>query len=107
MRRFCFEKGIVFQAHRVLKRSNEALVQGEIVGQVSKLLVVEREVATYLLVLGLGVTIVNGTKSKGHMKADMAGLVTWNAWIPKEDNVAVWEDLMGKFRTSLGENNDP
>ena len=57
----------------------------------------------WLLVLGLGLCIVNGTTSREHMEGDMAGWKTWNEWFGKKGNKAIWEDFMKRFRISIGD----
>lgn len=63
-----------------------------------------REVALYLLVMGLGdVSVLNGTTDQGHMRDDLAGLEKWREWITREGSGARWESWMECFRAAIGQ----
>lgn len=103
MRKFCVEKGIRFQAHKVLK-GNKELLADDVVGDVAENLGVSREVALYLCVVGLeGVSVVNGTKSAEHMKEDMNGWTRWNIWVKEIGNKQLWAECMVRFRQLIGD----
>jgi len=55
------------------------------------------------MVLGLGVEVINGTKSEEHMKADMAGWKTWCEWVKGEEERMAWEGFIGRFRVFIGD----
>jgi hypothetical protein len=71
--------------------------------QVAEAVVVPKEEALYLLVLGLGVCIVNGTTSREHMEGDLGGWNTWKEWLGKDGNEVVWEGFMKRFRINIGD----
>jgi diketogulonate reductase-like aldo/keto reductase len=72
LRGFLEEKGIIYQAFSVLKGCDK-LLASNLVTRFSKQFQLLKEVAFYLLVLGLGkkMTIVNGTTSEEHMQLDL------------------------------------
>ena len=102
MRRWCADKGIRFQAHKVLK-GNDRLVETEVVAKVARALGTSHQVAFYTLVGGLeGVTVVNGTKSEMHMREDMDGLRNWEEWVQEETNGVTWREWMHEFSRFVG-----
>lgn len=100
-RRFCASRGIVFQAHKVLKQK-QALLNSELMGEISTALGVSKYVAIYLCVLGLGdyMSIVSGPKSEGHMKEDVEGLKRFRSWL---QNRTVWDGYVTRFKAMIGE----
>ena len=71
IRAFLQEKGVIYQAFSLLKANSEVR-SSELVERVATELQVVKEIAFYLLVLGLGkISIVNGTTSEEHMKIDL------------------------------------
>ena len=103
LRKFCAEKGIVYQAFGVLKQ-NPTLLSSEPVKGVATELRVDGEIALYLLVMGLGdVSVLNGTKTEARMKAGLDGLKTWNAWVGKTGNKEKWASWMNEFKHILGD----
>jgi len=91
-RRFCLDKGIVFQAHKVVK-GNARLLASEIIGEVAKEMGVSKYVALYLCVLGLGgVQVVNGCKGLEHMRENSEGLKIFQEWSEKTENRSVWNN---------------
>ncbi|KUI57840.1 NAD(P)H-dependent D-xylose reductase [Cytospora mali] len=103
-RRFCATRGIIFQAHRVLKKK-EDMLDSELIREVSAALRVSRHVAMYLCVLGLGeyMSILGGPKSEGHMKEDIEGLEQFEKWSVEEQNRTVWDGYMTRFKAMIGE----
>ncbi|KAF3769323.1 Aldo/keto reductase [Cryphonectria parasitica EP155] len=107
-RRFCVDKGILFQAHKVLKRK-EFILDSELLREVASAVGVNRQVAMYLLVRGLGdyMTVVNGTKSEEHMKEDLEGIVKFNSWWADEGekgkNQTNWTGYMACFTEMIGQ----
>ncbi|ROV97948.1 hypothetical protein VSDG_04883 [Cytospora chrysosperma] len=104
MRRFCASRGIVFQAHKVLKQKQEML-ESELMGEVSATVGVSRHVAMYLCVLGLGeyMSAVSGPKSVVHMKEDIEGLEKFERWLAQGQNRTVWDEHVARFKAMIGE----
>ncbi|ROW01377.1 hypothetical protein VPNG_07614 [Cytospora leucostoma] len=103
-RKFCASKGIIFQAHKVLKQKQDIL-QSKVIGDVAAALGVSRHVAMYLCVLGLGefVRIVGGPKSEVHMKEDVEGLEKFERWLSERENRIIWDEYIGRFKAVIGE----
>lgn len=101
LRRFCVEKGIRFQAHKVIK-GNPELLDSELLGEVTAEIGISRQNALYACILGLpGVQIVNGTKTAAHMSEDMTALETVAKW--KREDEGLWEDFMARFKGAIGD----
>ncbi|KAH8680572.1 aldo/keto reductase [Xylariales sp. PMI_506] len=107
MRRFCAEKGIVFEAHRILKGDNKTLLlESDVVKEVVAALGLKSEAAAlYLCVLGLSdcVRIVNGTKTPEHMDEDLEAVKKFQEWVQTSDNQKSWGSFMGRFKSLIGE----
>ncbi|KAL9015103.1 MAG: hypothetical protein Q9173_000284 [Seirophora scorigena] len=72
LRRFCVEKGIVYQAFGVLNE-NPGLLGSELVGEVARKVGMSREAALYCLLLELGnVVALNETSNVERMRNDWA-----------------------------------
>jgi diketogulonate reductase-like aldo/keto reductase len=100
LRKFCQEKGIVYQSFWTLS-ANPNLVWSTEVGQLASQTGISQQAALYCLVLGLGnVTILNGTKSIQHMKDDWKALEKVKAFATLYPEA--WEHLMARFRILLG-----
>ena len=94
LRRFCRERGIVFQGFWTLTANPFLLKAGPVVA-LAKTATVEREVALYALVMGLrGVVVCNGTRT--HMQEDLEGLASVREWAGAE--AYEWENLVKKFK---------
>lgn len=71
LREFCAERGITYQAYWMLMHNPEVLAS-DILNSVAVKLNVEKELAFYVLILGLGGTqILNGTTNPGRMAQDL------------------------------------
>ncbi|KAJ8131847.1 hypothetical protein O1611_g1776 [Lasiodiplodia mahajangana] len=71
IRAYLQEKGIIYQGFSLLK-ANSDLRSSEVVQRVAAEFGVAKEIAFYLLVLGLGkFSIVNGTTNEDHMRMDL------------------------------------
>ncbi|EHK26500.1 uncharacterized protein TRIVIDRAFT_52445 [Trichoderma virens Gv29-8] len=71
IREFLQKNGVIYQGFSLLK-ANSVARNSELVQRVATHFKVAKEVAFYLLFLGLGkVAIVNGTTSKEHMRVDL------------------------------------
>lgn len=109
IRRFCAQHGIVYQSFwtlsgnpgllgRPLRRGQDA------VGEAAQEIGTTREMALYLLVMGLGdVSVLNGTTDQGHMRDDLAGLEKWREWITRDGSGVRWEGWMEWFRAAIGQ----
>lgn len=105
MRAFCRRNGIVFQTFWTLT-GNPRLVRHEAVAELAQAAGVEKEVAYYALVLGLeGTTILDGTSSEAHMKADLEGVEKVGRWAEGEGKEA-WTEALGKFKELIGESRE-
>ncbi|ROW00297.1 hypothetical protein VMCG_07254 [Cytospora schulzeri] len=104
MRRFCASKGIVFQAHKVLKQKQDMLAS-DFMGEVSSAVGISRHFSMYLCVLGLGeyMSIVGGPKSEVHMKENIEGLAKFERWLVQGQNRTVWDGYVAQFKTMIGE----
>ena len=73
-------------------------------GEVAKEIGTTREMALYMLVMGLGdVSVLNGTTNQGRMRDDLAGLEKWREWITGVGSGAKWESWMEWVRAAIGE----
>lgn len=104
LRKFCAEKEIVFQAHKVLK-GNKNLLDSELLRDIASNFGFTVEIAFYFCVLGLvgGVQVVNGTKSEEHMKEDLESLKTFKQWLLDPKNQASWDQKMMLFKSMIGD----
>jgi hypothetical protein len=100
MRKFCKEKGIMFQGYKVLK-GNKYLLESEVVGKMAIEVGVERSVALLISVAGLGVSILNGPKIVPHMKEDVEGWRKWGVWMKREGNRGRWERYMAMLELEM------
>jgi len=99
LRKFCRDKGIVFQSFWTLS-ANPSLIRARPTEFLSKAAGVSREVAFYCLVLGLkGTVILDGTQN--HMQEDLEGLEKVKEWV-KANNYE-WENQMKLFRDLIKE----
>jgi len=109
LRRFCKEKGIVFQSFWTFT-GNPGLVKSEVVGElareIGKIGVKAEEaevVALYCLVIGLqGVTVLDGTTNAARMKGDLEGLEVVGRWAEGEGK-EVWRGYLEWFKKMIGE----
>ena len=103
LRRFCADKDIVFQPFGVLKQNPDLLISEPVKGVAAELSV-DSEMALYLLVMGLGdVSVLNGTKTEGRMKAGLEGLQKWNIWSRKAENKEKWTTWTKSFQRVIGD----
>jgi hypothetical protein len=100
MRSFCKEKGIAFQAYRVLK-GNRQLLESEVIGKVSEEVGISKECTLLIAVSGLGVSVLNGPKSVLHMKEDVKGWRKWGVWMKGEGNKGRWEKYMAMLELEM------
>lgn len=123
-RKFCREKGIVYQSFWTLTANNvDDRMRGKLnlvsskpvlrlrdavgggssdgVGEISK------EAAYYSLVLGLrGITILDGTTSESHMREDLTGIEAVGRFAGSAEGKGAWEACLDEFKTFIGEEED-
>jgi diketogulonate reductase-like aldo/keto reductase len=105
MRAFCRRQRIVFQAFWTLS-GNPRLVRSEFVARLAAAAAVEKEVAFYALVLGLGgTTILDGTTSPEHMRADLDGIEKIGKWAEGEGKEA-WTTALETFKEFILEEDE-
>ena len=101
LRKFCAEKGIVYQSFWSLT-ANPRLISSAPVQQLARELGISPASALYCLILSLGnITILNGTTNQARMKED------WDATsLVKEfaaSNSPTWDKLVREFKKLIGE----
>lgn len=100
LRAFLERKGGVYQAFSLLKANKEVLAS-DVVARLAGRFSLQKEVAFYLLVLGLGnISIVNGTTSEEHMQTDLQKV---KELLENEDNVKELKSYLGDFEALLQE----
>lgn len=98
LREWLDAKGGLYQAFHLLK-TNEEVLASELLANFSQEFGVPKEVAFYLLVLGLGnVSIVDGTASEEHMRVDLEAV---GAVLGDETKVQAARAYLGQFETLL------
>lgn len=101
VRKFCQEKGIVYQAFWTLS-ANPRLLKSSEVQQLTKQLNISPEAALYCLVLGLdGVVILNGTTKSANMRADWEAVQLVKDYA--EANPEAWKELVLAFKQRIGQ----
>jgi diketogulonate reductase-like aldo/keto reductase len=109
VRAWCRREGVVFQSFWTLT-ANPEILGGEVVGELAAVAEVDREVAMYALVMGLGeggdeahgkIVVLDGTTNEGRMKNDIHGVDKVGRW--RESNGEVWEQCISAFRRIVDE----
>lgn len=101
LRRFCRERGIVYQSFWTLT-GNPRLLKSQTVATLAVEVGVSPAEALYALVLSLeGIVVLDGTTSEEHMTPDLAVVTKMNAWAEKEETR--WNELCSEFRAMIGE----
>ncbi|ETN44685.1 uncharacterized protein HMPREF1541_10355 [Cyphellophora europaea CBS 101466] len=101
VRKFCQEKGIIYQAFWTLS-ANPGLTRSPEVQQLANKLGVSPQAALYCLVLGLeNVVILNGTTSLVNMRDDWEAIGKAEAYA--EANPASWNEVNTAFRRRIGQ----
>ncbi|KXJ96930.1 NADP-dependent oxidoreductase domain-containing protein [Microdochium bolleyi] len=118
LRRWCRERGIVYQSFWTLTANNADMRQRgkvNLVGSepVRKLAAavgggLSKEAAYYSLVLGLeGITILDGTTSEAHMREDLDGIDAVGRFAESStEGKEVWGQCLAGFKASIGEEDD-
>ena len=103
VRQFCEKHSMVYQPWGTLW-GNPKLLESGTVAAVGEEVNVEKEVALYLCVMSLGkISMLNGTKSEGRMKADVDALKHFDEWYAKEGNQQKWASFMKEFKSLMGQ----
>ncbi|KAK8025645.1 aldo-keto reductase [Apiospora arundinis] len=107
LRRLCREAGVVFQTFWTLTGNPHLLSgkskSGAVVGDLAARAGISREAAFYALVLGLeGTSILDGTTSEEHMRADLEDIKQIERWAGGEGR-EVWEDALRRFKGLIGD----
>jgi diketogulonate reductase-like aldo/keto reductase len=107
LRKFCREKGIVFQSFWTFTGNPKLMLTStisELANDLVGLGVEDAEVvALYALVIGLeGVTVLDGTTKSQRMISDLAGLDLVGKWV-EGDGKEKWERRVKEFRGLIGE----
>lgn len=109
VRTWCRREGVVFQSFWTLT-ANPEILGGEVVGELAAVAEVDREVAMYALVMGLGesgdevhgkIVVLDGTTNEGRMKSDLQGVDKVRRW--RESNGEVWKQCISAFRRIVDE----
>jgi diketogulonate reductase-like aldo/keto reductase len=107
LRRFCREKGIIFQSFWTFTGNPKLMRTRPVVGlaqELRRLGVKDAEVvALYTLVLGLeGIAVLDGTTQSERMKADLEGLELASKWADGEGKER-WLEYLNEFKQLIGE----
>ena len=101
LRRFCVEKGIIYQAFGTLTR-NPLLLKSEPVRALAAETGTQVQTALYCLVVGLKNTVVlNGTTNVARMRNDLCELDRCRRWVATKENEAIWRKLLIGFETLI------
>lgn len=100
LRRYCREKGIVYQSFWTLT-GNPGLLRSAPVAELVKGAGVGKEVALYALVMSLDVAVLNGTTNEARMKEDLEGIRRVDEWA--DGNEREWVKIKNGFRRAIGE----
>ncbi|KAK8077442.1 hypothetical protein PG996_003612 [Apiospora saccharicola] len=106
LRRLCRDRGVVFQTFWTLTGNGHLVKKSDIVGGLADSVPgggVSRETAFYALVLGLrGTSILDGTTSEEHMRADLEGIKRIERWADGKGK-DMWEDMLNSFKRLIQE----
>lgn len=102
LRALCRRAGVVFQSFWTLS-GNPQLLRARPILDLAASAGVEPEVALYALVLGLeGTSVLDGTTSLEHMRADLDGIGKVGRWAETEGK-ETWEKALEDFKVVIGE----
>lgn len=102
LRKFCREKGIVYQSFWTLT-GNPDLLESNPVDALRNEIGVEKEQALYLLVLALDrMVVLNGTTSEARMSADLEAMKVFGQWLDGGKRI-VLEEILADFKNLIGE----
>lgn len=94
LRTFCKEHGIAYQSFWILT-GNPKLLRSQPVAELAQAARISLPTALYALVLDLGVEVLNGTTSLGHMQEDLLGIPKAREWATA--NPHSWVELATGF----------
>ena len=101
VRKFCQEKGIIYQSFWTLT-GNPHLLRSYEVASLAGRLNISPQSALYCLVLGLGnTTVLNGTTNHTRMKEDWDAVKKTQAFATADP--ARWESCLQRFKRSIGQ----
>lgn len=96
-------KGIVYQAFGTLTR-NPLLLESEPVRLLAAAMAIQKQMALYCLILGLGnMVVLNGTTNESRMKSDVCGIDRCRHWLAKKEHAAFWGEQLAQFKLLLGD----
>jgi diketogulonate reductase-like aldo/keto reductase len=99
IRKFCDEKGIVFESFWTLT-GNPKLLQSEPVVFISESVGVSKQVALYALAINLGIAPLNGTTKSERMKSDLVDIQKVSDWAQKNEGTE-WGKVANQFQLLL------
>ncbi|ETS73415.1 hypothetical protein PFICI_15020 [Pestalotiopsis fici W106-1] len=103
LRALCRHHGVIFQSFWTLSGNPQLRYREPTVQTIARSAGVEAEVALYALVLGLeGTTILDGTTSGEHMRADLDGIEKVGRWADSEGK-ETWDKALMDFKAVIGE----
>ncbi|KAK7921120.1 hypothetical protein PG985_009142 [Apiospora marii] len=106
LRRLCRDHGVVFQTFWTLTGNSQLVRKSNVVGGLAERVPgggVSRETVFYALVLGLrGTSVLDGTTSEEHMRADLEGIKRIERWAAGEGR-EMWEDALDSFKQLIQE----
>ena len=102
VRKFCVEHGIIYEAFWTLT-ANPHLLKSKPVQKLAELLSIEKEAALYCLVTSLdNFVVLNGTKNKARMQADIDALDRLHDWSTNDDHRGRWKEIFASFIPLIG-----
>ncbi|KAF3395824.1 hypothetical protein F1880_006563 [Penicillium rolfsii] len=101
LRLFCRENHVIYQSFWTLT-ANPDLVRSEPVQQLAIQAQISPAAALYTLVMGLGnIAVLNGTKSEGRMKEDLAAPLVVERFTKMHPDQ--WQELLEGFQAMVGD----
>ncbi|KAI9836955.1 MAG: hypothetical protein M1837_003147 [Sclerophora amabilis] len=101
LRRFCRDKGIVYQSFWTLT-ANSQLLNSRPISSLAEAMRIDKAAALYALVLGLGNTVVlDGTSNETRMKADVNAIARLSEWIVLHERE--WQNVFEDFKKLINE----
>ncbi|KAL3418665.1 aldo/keto reductase [Phlyctema vagabunda] len=102
LRQFCEQEDIIYQSFWTLS-GNPALLKSAVIASLAELVGVDKEVALYAMVLGLGkICILDGTTNPDHMEHDLKGVKLVESWAQGEGRSG-YEETLKEFKALISE----
>lgn len=103
LRRYCREKGIIYQTFGVLK-SNPELLDSNVVTEIAALYAESKQATLYQLMLGLGgVAVLNGTTDQTRMDEDIKAVMRQQQQLLGDsDRKSNWLSALMRFQAMVG-----